>query len=184
MREETGKSDSGSEAEAVVLRPYAGDTDSVALYRCKRAFERTLGENTGGDAKATTYENKLTDAYRERWLEWVDRCVTDDERCVTVAVDDEADEASIVGYVFVLPERLTLIWDAAVINELYVAPAYRGSGVADRLLSAAVEYAADQSLPLERIVLDVDPANERARRFYARHGFDSWGEMVVRPLSE
>lgn len=173
-------------------RPYDSDCDAAALYDAKLAFERDLGENTGGETKAAAYEGKLTDAYRERWLDWVDRCVGDDPRCVTVAVEGGGDDAAkrasadgdLVGYVFVLPERLAMVWDAAVINELYVAPAHRGTGVADDLLNAAVELAADQDLPLDRLVLDVDPANERARSFYTRHGFEPWGEMVARPLGD
>lgn len=178
----------------VSLRPYDPGTDADGLYDCKLAFERGLGENTGGDDKAAAYEGKLTDGYRERWLAWVGRCVADDERCVTVAVaggDDgtagrdrggDGTAGEVVGYVFVLPERLAMIWDAAVLNELYVAPAHRGADVADDLMAAAVDLAVDQSLPLDRLVLDVDPANERAKGFYDRHGFESWGEMVARPL--
>ena len=184
----------------VRVRPYDSATDAEGLYARKLAFERGLGETTGGDAKATAYEGKLTDGYRERWLAWVDRCVADDERCVTVAVDgdggsegeegggggtddeDGDDGGELVGYVFVLPERLAMVWDAAVINELYVAPDYRGTGVADDLLAAAVDLASDQSLPLDRVVLDVDPANERARAFYDRHGFEPWGELVAREV--
>ena len=169
------------------VRPYDSVTDSEGLYRCKLAFERGLGENTGGDQKAAVYDAKLTDEYRRRWLDWVDRCVDDDERCVTVAVagGSDADGTTadrLVGYVFVLPARLAMIWDAAVINELYVAPEYRGTGVADDLMAAAIDLASEQELPLDRIVLDVDPANERARAFYDRYGFEEWGEMVARPI--
>jgi len=170
----------------VTLRPYDPDTDADGLVDCKLAFERGLGENTGGDAKAAAYDGKLTDDYRDRWLAWVDRCVADDERCVTVAVaerDERGEPAQeIVGYVFVLPERLAMIWDAAVINELYLAPDHRGTGVADDLMEAAVDLAGDQSLPLDRIVFDVDPANERAQAFYARYGFEQWGEMLSRAV--
>lgn len=172
------------------IRPYDPATDAEGLYDCKIAFERGLGTNTGGEKKAATYEGKITDGYREEWLAWVDRCVADDGRCVTVAVDDDpatgvdgADSGvAVVGYVFLLPERLSFIWDAAVINELYVAPAHRGTGVADDLIAAAVDIADDQALPLDRIVLDVDPANDRAQAFYDRHGFETWGEMVARPV--
>lgn len=173
----------------MTIRPYDPAIDAAGLYDCKLAFERGLGTNTGGDGKAAAYESKLTDEYREEWLAWVDRCVEDDERCVTVAVDGDATddgdtsaEDDVVGYVFVLPERLAMIWDAAVINELYVAPEHRGTGVADDLMAAAVDLADDQDLPLDRIVLDVDPANDRAHAFYDRHGFESWGEMVARPV--
>lgn len=171
---------------SATVRPYDADADAEGLYDCKAAFERGLGANTGGDDKAAAYEGKLTDDYRESWLAWVDRCVDDDPRCVTVAADghDEGSGPAVVGYVFVLPERLAFVWDAAVINELYVVPEHRGTGVADKLLDAAVALAGDQTLPLDRVVLDVDAANKRARAFYDRHGFESWGEMVARPIGD
>lgn len=164
---------------AITVRPYDAATDADGLYDCKLAFERGLGETTGGEEKAAAYEGKLTDAYRERWLAWVDRCVADEPRCVTVAVDGDGD---VVGYVFCLPEEMAMIWDAAVINELYVTPAHRGTGLADDLMDAALTLADDQDLPLDRVVLDVDPANERARGFYARYDFKSWGEMIAREV--
>jgi ribosomal protein S18 acetylase RimI-like enzyme len=77
---------------------------------------------------------------------------------------------------------MAMIWDAAVLNELFVRPAHRGTGVADDLLEAALDVARGQDLPLDRIVLDVDPSNERARAFYERFGFAPWGEMVAREL--
>jgi len=43
--------------------------------------------------------------------------------------------------------------------------------------------ARQQDLPLDRLVLDVDRENGRARAFYERHGFDHWGEVVARQLS-
>jgi ribosomal protein S18 acetylase RimI-like enzyme len=181
------------------IRPYDPEIDADALSALKVAFERGLGESTGGEEKAAVYDEKLTDDYRRSWLAWVDRCVADDPRCVTVAVDEGGEEAGsdgddedaagdggddLAGYVFVLPERLAMIWDAAVINELYVVPEHRGTGVADDLMDAAVALAGDQALPLDRIVLDVDSANERAKAFYDRHGFEPWGEMVARSLDD
>ncbi|MFC3477073.1 GNAT family N-acetyltransferase [Halobacterium litoreum] len=154
----------------------AGDAD--ALWELKRGFETGLGAGTGGDEKAAVYEAKLDDDYREEWLEWVNRCVDEDERCVQVARRD----GDLAGYVFVLPESMAFVWDAAVLNEIYVRPEYRGTGVADDLMDIAVDFARDQTLPLERLVLDVDRENDRARAFYERHGFAHWGEMVARDL--
>lgn len=159
------------------VRPYDADRDADALWSLKRAFELGLGAGTGGDEKEAKYEGKLTESYRERYLSWVDRCVQDEERCVTVADDGE-----LVGYVFVLPSSLSMIWDAAVLNELYVREQYRGTGVADELMDAAAALAREQDLPLDRLVLDVDRSNERAKAFYDRHGFEHWGEMVAREL--
>ena len=106
----------------------------------------------------------------------------DVERGDQIGSGDEADEfarlvddGEAVGYVFVLPERLAFLWDAAVINELYVATDYRGRGAAEALLDAAIDFAREQALPLERLLLDVDPDNERAYAFYQKFGFEPWG---------
>ncbi|MFB6155442.1 MAG: N-acetyltransferase family protein [Haloferacaceae archaeon] len=159
------------------VRPYDA-TDRDDLWELKRGFELGLGTGTGGDDKAAKYERKLTDDYRADYLDWVERCVDEEERSVTVA-DDGGD---VVGYVFVLPDSMSFIWDAAVLNEIYLDPPYRGTGVADDLMEAALELARDQSLPLDRLVLDVDRENDRAQAFYERWGFAHWGEMVARDL--
>lgn len=175
------------------VRPYDPERDPEALWELKRRFELELGGDAGDDRKRRRYEAKLDPSYRERYLAWVERCVADDPRCVTVAQprvgEAEGDGMGerdgnhvLAGYVFVLPERLSMIWDAAVLNELYVRRPRRGTGLADRLMDAAVELAGEQELPLDRLVLDVDRENERARAFYERHGFSHWGEMVAREL--
>nr|WP_234972400.1 N-acetyltransferase [Halobaculum gomorrense] len=192
-------SDSSESSEpAVTIRPYE-DADADALWTLKRGFETGLGAGTGGDEKAATYDAKLTGEYRRGWLEWVDRCVDEQSATVTVAEatadiadsateteadasGDEADSSSLAGYVFVFPESLSFVWDAAVLNEVYVRPAYRGTGVADDLMDAALGVAREQDLPLDRMVLDVDRENDRARAFYERYGFEHWGEMVARDL--
>ncbi|AKU08440.1 MULTISPECIES: GNAT family N-acetyltransferase [Haloferax] len=187
--------------DGVEVRPYEPG-DAAAFWELKRGFELGIGEGTGGDDKLTTYEAKLTDDYRERYLSWVERCASDDPGCVVVAEavsgggdgdggvesdgddgdDDRGDDATLVGYAFALPEEMTFIWDAAVLNELFLDADYRGTGVADELMEAVLDHARSQDLPLDRIVLDVDEANDRARAFYDRYGFDHWGELVARDL--
>ena len=166
------------ERPAPTVRPYRPEEDDAALWALKRRFERDLGA-LGGEPKRRTYDEKLDDDYRARYLAWVRRCVAD-EPCVFVA--STADGDRLAGYAFVLPERLAMVWDAAVINELYVRPAHRGTGLADGLFERALDVAAGQSLPLDRVVLDVDGANDRARAFYERYGFEPWGELVARAL--
>jgi GNAT superfamily N-acetyltransferase len=174
-----------------MVRPYR-ESDADALWALKRGFERGLGTGTGDAAKAATYEAKLDETYRREYLDWVRRCVAENERAVQVAEraggresggdGDATGESDPVGYVFVLPASLSCIWDAAVLNEVYVDPAWRGTDVADALLAAALSVAREQALPLDRIVLDVDRENDRAQAFYERWGFEHWGEMVAREL--
>lgn len=158
-------------------RPYR-PADADSLWELKRSFELGLGEGAGDGGKAERYRDKLDEDYREAYLEWVERCVEAEPRSVQVAERD----GDLVGYAFVLPESFAYIWDAAVLNEIYVTPAVRGTDVADELMADAVALAREQSLPLDRLVLDVDRSNERARAFYDRHGFEHWGEMLAREL--
>ena len=160
-----------------MVRPYR-TADAEELWRLKRGFELGLGTSTGDDEKADAYADKLDESYRKEYLAWVERCLQENERAVQVAEDDDR----LVGYVFVLPESLAYIWDSAVLNEIFVEEDSRGTGVADELMQAALSVAREQSLPLDRLVLDVDRENERASAFYRRWGFDHWGEMVAREL--
>lgn len=161
-----------------MVRPYR-TTDADALWDLKRGFELGLGSDTGDENKEAAYRGKLDADYRESYLEWVRRCVDENEHCVQVADSD----GSLAGYVFVLPASLSHIWDAAVLNEVFVGERDRGTGIADDLMRAALSVARTQDPPLDRMVLDVDPENGRARAFYERWGFESWGEMVARDLS-
>jgi len=154
------------------------ENDAATLWELKQAFERELGAETGDDAKARAYEAKLDATYREEYLDWVRRCTDDCARTVQVAERDGA----VVGYVFVLPASLSYIWDSAVLNELFVREPHRGTGVGDDLLAAALAVAREQSLPMNRLVLDADPDNERAVAFYERWGFEDWARVVARDL--
>lgn len=157
-------------------RPYDSDRDSAALWTLKERFERELGALGDGE-KSGAYEGKLTGEYRERYLDWVAWCVECSPECITVT---ETGEGELAGYVFVLPEQLAMIWDAAVLNELYVRESHRGTGLVDALLEAAYECAYNQELPIDRIALDVGTQNVRAGAVYRRHGFEPWGELLAR----
>ncbi len=65
---------------------------------------------------------------------------------------------------------------------LVVSPAARGTGVADALMAAACELAADRGD--SRIVLSVIIDNTPAHRLYARHGFQRLPERDWWPTAE
>jgi GNAT superfamily N-acetyltransferase len=62
--------------------------------------------------------------------------------------------------------------DAELIS-MWVAPAWRGQGVGDRLVEAVLAWAAAERFATVR--LWVANGNARAERLYARHGFASTG---------
>ena len=60
---------------------------------------------------------------------------------------------------------------------MWVAPTARGSGAADLLVQAAVDWA--QQRGCTSVSLEVASGNERAERVYARHGFVPSGEPTM-----
>lgn len=66
----------------------------------------------------------------------------------------------------------------ALLEDMIVHPAHRGSGAGSRLLQAAVEFA--RSAGCLRITLLTDCANAAAQRFYQRHGFESSAMLPMR----
>ena len=59
---------------------------------------------------------------------------------------------------------------------VYVAPEYRGHGVAANLMELALEHARSLTTVLQ-VHLTVVSDNHRARAAYERHGFQRWGTM-------
>jgi ribosomal protein S18 acetylase RimI-like enzyme len=84
---------------------------------------------------------------------------------------DRADDR-VVGFVSFEPRQSDLGLDAArgLVENIYVHPDYRGAGRGSALLDAAEAELRDRGV--EVVQLEVMAANERARSFYAAHGYD------------
>lgn len=97
--------------------------------------------------------------------------VATDGLLVVRAADDT--EQDIVGFVMFSPETGQYDQDVVrgVIQNLYVVPDCRGSGVGGRLLAAAEAALVDVGVDV--VTLDAMAGNEAARRFYRRHGYDA-----------
>jgi GNAT superfamily N-acetyltransferase len=65
----------------------------------------------------------------------------------------------------------------AALDELFVEEPDRGQGVGRQALAVAEEYC--RSAGLKALVLEVNRADERARRFYAQAGFADRGHMLL-----
>lgn len=83
----------------------------------------------------------------------------------------ESDDA-VVGVVAGMP-----VGDHVEVISMWVAPSHRGTGAADALLSAVVEWAAAQGKAGLCLALASD--NDRARHFYERGGFVATGPGVA-----
>ena len=66
----------------------------------------------------------------------------------------------------------------ALLEDMIVHPAHRGSGAGSRLLQATVEFA--RCADCLRITLLTDRGNDTAQRFYQRHGFEPSAMLPMR----
>jgi GNAT superfamily N-acetyltransferase len=82
-----------------------------------------------------------------------------------------------VGMVAVVPTAADPA--RAELVAMWVAPAARGTGVSDALMTAALHWA--RAHGCATVDLDVAPGNQRAERLYARHGFLPAGESPHLP---
>lgn len=76
-------------------------------------------------------------------------------------------DGDVAGFVVIVDDE---------VEQVYVAAAHRGSGVATALLTAAERQVATAGYPLTWLA--VAPGNERARRFYARCGWRDEGPLT------
>lgn len=86
-----------------------------------------------------------------------------------------------VGYAKLTPLRAPAIDPAPgalELRQLYVSRDWHGRGVADRLMTWALDTARADGAP--EIYLTVFDHNHRAKRFYARHGFGEVGRCTFR----
>jgi ribosomal protein S18 acetylase RimI-like enzyme len=67
---------------------------------------------------------------------------------------------------------------AMELQQIYVLRPWHGRGVAEKLMSLAIEEARGQGAP--EIYLAVFDHNARAKRFYGRHGFSEVGHCTFR----
>ena len=124
------------------------------------AFRR---QGLNGDPDGFRYAVADDDATGE--LGWRERL----QRDFVVAAERDDDLLGIGGFSRLVGARLDhkgLIWG------MYVAPAARGSGVADRVMAALMERARGH---VRQLQLTVMADNARARAFYERHGFKLYG---------
>jgi len=86
---------------------------------------------------------------------------------------------SVIGYLVLqrTPHAAVAARKPIQLWQLYVAPAFHGSGVAGQLMNAAFVHARDQGHDV--IWLGVSEHNERGIAFYRKQGFEAVGRHLV-----
>lgn len=150
------------------------------VEECWIPFWRDLGEAVGEQHLSSDLDR---DALVEELLESYD---VPDRRCWVVLDEtgDPTDSLAEIDAVFAgwlnagleptepfldPPERL-------FVGNLYVRPRYRGSGLADRLVTRAVQYAREEGCV--EFSLGVEAKNERARAYYEKLGFEPFRQRM------
>ena len=88
-------------------------------------------------------------------------------------------DGQIVGMVNLLYTLSTALGErVALLEDMVVSPAARGTGIGSRLMQQAIQTA--RLNECKRITLLTDRANESAQRFYQRHGFGSSAMIPLR----
>lgn len=94
--------------------------------------------------------------------------LADPKRVVLVARHDQR----IVGYAMLVGD------DGVELSKLYVLPEHHGTGVSTTLMQVVLRAAA--GLGGSRVWLGVNQKNQRAQRFYTKHGFSINGTRTFR----
>jgi ribosomal protein S18 acetylase RimI-like enzyme len=108
--------------------------------------------------------------------------LADADRAVLVARGD----GRIVGYAMLIRgvpddgdvQQAVTLRPAVELSKMYVLPDSHGAGVAAALMTAALQHAAE--LDARCMWLGVNQQNQRAQRFYAKHGFTINGTKIFR----
>lgn len=135
----------------------------------RRIFSDAFGTNYG----ETEFRNFCDDVYRLSGSMARDFAASD-VRWQVATIDGEP-----IGYAKLTPLRAPATKAAPgsmELQQLYVLSGWHGTGVADQLMDWGVRTAAESGAP--ELYLTVFDHNERAKRFYARYGFEEIGRCT------
>jgi len=136
----------------------------VDLAREQRQHDaRLLPDENREEIRGHIIRGTVTDGVRVARAEESD--VTDENA-------DDVGAGDILGFVMFSLEgdAFERSLSRGVVQNLYVRPGFRGEGIGSELLTTAEDELTVQGV--EAIKLEVMAANEAARRFYRRHGYD------------
>lgn len=116
----------------------------------------------------------LTPKTLEEWAEWYDAHQTELHPVFVAEVDGKA-----VGYTSFSPYRRKEAYRSTVELSVYVDPAMRGRGLANKLLDAIIEHAR-QNEEIHVIASVIVDGNAASMRLHEKYGFEKCG--IVREV--
>lgn len=150
------------------------DTDGISI-RPVRADEwrrwrevrlRMLRDDA--DFFSTRYEDMVREP-ESTWRDWVAEAAAGADKTLFVAEEDGRWLGVVGGFARVDPQEVQLI-------SMWVDPAARGRGIAQRLIRAVAGWALGRGS--SRVVLFVQEANAPAQALYERAGFRATGDRA------
>jgi GNAT superfamily N-acetyltransferase len=144
------------------------DADEAGAARVRRGLERLLIESTEGGASIGFLAPMQAGTARTYW----DDVVASLGEARTLWIAEDGDE--VVGSVQLAPCLKENGRHRAEVQKLFVLPAWRGRGIARRLMEALEAHAAASGLTL--LVLDTEVASA-AENVYRRMGWRHYGEV-------
>lgn len=159
----------------LTVQPATEDQLAELADVAARTFPLACPPSVGPDDVAAFIAENLT---RERFADYL----ADPRRGVLVAVAD----GRIMGYAMTIDgvpddpdvSSAVTVRPAVELSKLYVVPESHGAGVSSALMDAVVERA--RTGEAASVWLGVNQRNERAQRFYAKHGFAVAGTKTFR----
>jgi ribosomal protein S18 acetylase RimI-like enzyme len=157
-----------------VATPDSVDAVELAAFAA-RTFPLACPPSVAPDDIASFIDANLSTASFADYL-------ADPRRLILTTNDDDR----ITGYAMLISgvsddpdiQRAVHIEPAVELSKMYVLPAHHGSGVAAALMEAALSAAAGRGA--QCVWLGVNKKNQRAQRFYHKHGFIISGNRTFR----
>jgi GNAT superfamily N-acetyltransferase len=148
-------------------RAQAGDAPALSLLG-GATFLTSFAHDHPGAALVDHARNAHSEAYYAAAL-------ADPEQ---VAIIGETPLGAPVGYALLTVPNLPIKSEIGdyELKRIYLLDPWQGGGHGDALLGQAIDAAREREA--KRLLLAVYPQNEKARRFYARHGFGHIGHMT------
>jgi ribosomal protein S18 acetylase RimI-like enzyme len=149
-------------------------------------YQRDLEESVESHAMAEEIDVDEIVDFRTDWFD-------DPTKRLWVALDDVDDPAGslanldgtfagFLGTSLQTPPSKFETADQLILGNVYVDPAYRGTGLADDLVARAIQHAREDGAV--ELALQVDVDNERALAYYEKLGFEVGKYKMRVPLEE